>query len=137
MAQQELAPRGPNESVKEARERRQQVMVDAWNEIDKDEQSRLASEAALAAQETEAAKAGSTMPALTDEQKAARISNNAEIKADQAKKKTIEKQWRDEFKCPFNRLFRNIENPAEDDRNEDMIEELGEQEGTSEQIAEL
>ncbi len=108
----ELAPQGPNESAKEARERRQKAMIEAWNEWDKKEADAIAQEEALDEQTP-----------LTHEQELARQENVRKQSEASAKKARIEEEWREEFKCPFKRSWAEIEQDAKDAQDESLIED--------------
>ncbi len=106
----ELAPRGPNESAKEARERRQKAMIEAWSEWDRKEQDARAQIQALDDQ-------GSLNP----DQQLAHKENETKRDEAIANKARIEEEWKEEFRCPFKRNWEEIEDNAQDVQDEALI----------------
>lgn len=108
----DLAPRGPNESLKDAQERRQAAEVKAWIEWDKKQSAAQAQINALDAQAP-----------LTKPQQDAKEENQAKVTDALAKKAAIEYAWEHELKCPIKRLFAEIEKAARDEKTDQLVAE--------------
>ncbi len=121
----ELSRKEERAVEKAAVEARKKAAVDAWNILDAQEKEAEAEVAALNA-----------ISPRNATQELALKENQDEIRELKKQKAAVEEAWVKEFKCPFDRLYRDIENPAAKARTEALIEDVNKP-GTKEQIQAL